>query len=697
MGLRRYPGATPFSRRQANIFYGRDKDIDKLLTLIQVEKKVLLYSKSGLGKTSLLEAGVLPKLPKNYSKISIRLFAYKPEAETPPEAKNAALKSEKAALKSETPLERVVNALKTVVNDLDTRNDTIIDQIVGNNQNDKTLWYYFKKIQIIENQQEGEAREKIFTLVFDQFEELFSYPKKDIEDFKTQLYELTELKLPDRIAALIAEGRQTDKELFNRENLGILHKKIEIKTVFAIRSDRLSLLNKLSDKLPDIQNTFYELLPLTYEQAQQAIENPARDNDPGFDTPPFTFHQKAIDKIIYELSDGKKENIETTQLQIVCHRIEEIVAAKTADGPRQIEVEDLPEFKNIFLNFYYDSLNLLQEENRGNAKRLIEDELITNNQRISLDEEICKKRLDNQELMVLVNTHLLRSEQNTFGRFSYEISHDTLVEPILESKKKYLDEQEKIELENKQKEELRKLREQQEEEAREREEELRLIRIEQERKEKERLREIKLQRKIFLAGTIVLVFLSAFLIYALRQKSLADERKIIAEENFKNFVLSEFDRNFKGGETFKNKEYPDYEEALKRYQVARTMFDKLNKYELKVDNRIIDTLHVNLLIDTCKNNIPKKNKHEALMRQFENSEKRREYLEAMNFLNDALDLGYDNTNVQKKKDELLKQAMKVYKKDIEDFGEMGDETMRDETTIKKNIFEKAYNYKKTVK
>jgi hypothetical protein len=690
MGLRRYPGATPFSRRQANIFYGRDKDIDKLLTLIQVEKKVLLYSKSGLGKTSLLEAGVLPKLPKNYAKISIRLFAYKPEAETPPEAKNA-------ALKSETPLERVVNALKTVVNDLDTRNDTILDQIVGNNEPDKTLWYYFKKAQLLASKSEDDDSENIFTLVFDQFEELFSYPKKDIDDFKTQLYELTELKLPDRIAALIAEGRQTDRELFNRENLGVLHKKIEIKTVFAIRSDRLSLLNKLSDKLPDIQNTFYELLPLTYEQAQQAIENPARDNDPGFDTPPFTFHQKAIDKIIKELSDGKTENIETTQLQIVCHRIEEIAAAKTGDGPRQIEEEDLPEFKNIFLNFYYDSLNRLQEENRDNAKRLIEDELITNHQRISLDEEICKKRLDDQELLVLVNTHLLRSEQNTFGRFSYEISHDTLVEPILESQKKYLDEQEKIKLENKQKEELRKLREQQEEEAREREEELRLIRIEQERKEIERQREIKLQRKIFLAGTIVLVFLSAFLIYALRQKSLADERKIVAEENFNNFVLSEFDRNFRGGETYKNKEYPDYEEALKRYQVARTMFDKLNKYELKVDNRIIDTLHVNLLIDTCKNNIPKKNKHEELMRQFENSEKRREYLEAMNFLNDALDLGYDNTNVQKKKDELRKQAMKVYKKDIEDFGEMGDETMRDKTTIKMNIFEKAYNYKKTVK
>ncbi len=65
MIARRYPGALPFNSKQQNIFYGRDKDIEKLLTLIQVEKQVLLYSKSGLGKTSLLEAGVIPELPEN--------------------------------------------------------------------------------------------------------------------------------------------------------------------------------------------------------------------------------------------------------------------------------------------------------------------------------------------------------------------------------------------------------------------------------------------------------------------------------------------------------------------------------------------------------------------------------------------------------------------------------------------------------
>jgi len=646
MGHRRYPGATPFSSKQANIFYGRDKDIGRLLTLIQVEKKILLYSKSGLGKTSLLEAGVLPKLPKNYLPISIRLFAYKKGAETP--------------------VERVIKTLTNLFTGLDNTNDTIIDQLIGHNATEKSLWYYFKKAQLISNQQAGAGSEKIFTLVFDQFEELFTFPKQDIDNFKNQLYELIELKLPDQIARLIAEGWQTDQELFCRENLSLFHKKIEITTVFAIRSDRLSLLNKLSDKIPDIQNTFYELLPLTYEQAQQAIENPANDPNASFETPPFTFHKDAIDKIISELSEKRTENIETTQLQIVCNRIEEIAAAKPVNGPRQIEVKDLPEFKNIFLNFYFDSINRLPEENREDAKRLIEDDLIRNNLRISLDYEMCKKRLKEDELRTLVDAHLLRAEQNTMGRFSYEVSHDTLIEPILDSKKIYSDELERIRLENKQKEELR------------------LIREEQEQVEKERQRKMKQQRNIFIAGTVVLIFLSIFLIYALQQKSNA-------EKNYENFVKSEFKRNFYEGIAQEDKEAPDFKEASISYQAARSFLDTLKIDELIVDGQKISTRKLDSLIRASESKIPNKGHHEELMRQFENSEKDREYLKAMNFLNDAMRLDYNSKNVQKKKIELYNHAIKVYDNDLKDFVEMEDFKLRDETTIKKNKLTEAFN------
>ncbi len=628
MGLRRYPGATPFSRKQANIFYGRDKDVRKLLTLIQVEKKVLLYSKSGLGKTSLLEAGVLPKLPGNYTTISIRLFAYKPGAETP--------------------LERVINALRSVVGDIDAHNDTIVDQVNGDDEKDKTLWYYFKKAQLLASPPDDDEPEKIFTLVFDQFEELFSFPKNEIEEFKNQLYELLELKLPDRFALLIDEGRENNRKLFSRETIGLLHKKIEIKTIFAIRSDRLSQLNNFSDRFPDIQSTFYELLPLTYDQARQAIINPAMDKDPGFETPPFVFHKNAIDKIIHELSDGGTENIETTQLQIVCHRIEEIAAAKTADGLIQIEVDDLPEFKNIFLNFYFDSINRLSEDNHDKAKRLIEDELIRNHQRISLDEEICKEYLGEKDLRTLVDTHLLRAERNTFGRFSYEVSHDTLVEPILESRKKYRDELEKIRLEEERQEELRKLRE------------------EQEIEEKERQRKIRQQRsiiKIIGVSFLISVALGVFGFVKMRE---AREQERIANENFEMFKRSQYDSNLDKGN--RAKRMASYREAIAYFVQAKEFMQTLN-----------DTVVVDSLIRESEGRLTLEGYHDSIMKKAAAYREYKEYLRAMAELNQALELRFDTTLVQRERRDLFDHAMNVYRKDSADYKDMKDLQLQNKT------------------
>jgi len=58
----RYPGAQPFTTQQKQIFFGRDKDVEKLYDLIRLENLVVLYSKSGLGKSSLINAGIIPNI-----------------------------------------------------------------------------------------------------------------------------------------------------------------------------------------------------------------------------------------------------------------------------------------------------------------------------------------------------------------------------------------------------------------------------------------------------------------------------------------------------------------------------------------------------------------------------------------------------------------------------------------------------------
>ena len=61
----RYPGAQPFTAGDRRIFYGRETDTRRLAALIRLEQMVVLYGTSGLGKSSLLNAAVVPRLEES--------------------------------------------------------------------------------------------------------------------------------------------------------------------------------------------------------------------------------------------------------------------------------------------------------------------------------------------------------------------------------------------------------------------------------------------------------------------------------------------------------------------------------------------------------------------------------------------------------------------------------------------------------
>ena len=62
--LYRYPGAQPFRDNDfaRRTFFGRDADAVAVTDQILANRLVIVYAKSGLGKTSLLNAGVAQRL-----------------------------------------------------------------------------------------------------------------------------------------------------------------------------------------------------------------------------------------------------------------------------------------------------------------------------------------------------------------------------------------------------------------------------------------------------------------------------------------------------------------------------------------------------------------------------------------------------------------------------------------------------------
>ncbi len=402
--ISRYPGTRPFELAERGLFYGREREINDLTRMTILERLVVLFGKSGYGKSSLLQAGVLPKLglqEEIWTPISIRLGVYNGQV---------------------SPNQIVVEHLKKGENGENTE---------GSFLDDSTLWKAFKKRQSPEK-----AR---ILLIFDQFEEFFTYPLAQQKAFKTALAELIYSSMPQ---AIVEEFKAAPIE-----QQRFLARAMNIHVLVSIRSDKLSFLHSLKDALPAILHSRFELQGLNIAQARQAIEAPAtaEKSTINFTAPPYTFEKEALDFMVNKLSERSSEvliepQIEAFQLQIVCQEIEDKVINS---GKIIITKADLPSFEAVYEDYYQTQIDKISDPVIKKVARIIlEEKLISGN----LDNNSARREpMSGSKLMEeaaatqdlldnLVNFRLLRREPNSLGGDSYEISHDTLISPVLKSK-----------------------------------------------------------------------------------------------------------------------------------------------------------------------------------------------------------------------------------------------------------------------
>lgn len=398
----RYPGVKPFATSENMLFFGRETDLDLLNTLIFIKQTVVLYGKSGYGKSSLINAGIIPKLKENeqWTHFSIRFNNY----------------SEKDTDQNLSPFQTVRQRLSE---QLAVQPGNILDSLIPA---ENSMWYWIK-------QQQLQKRKLSFIIFFDQFEELFTYPKEQVSEFSEQLSQLLYSTLPINFRKKIAELE--DSNAITDELHEFLYEKPEIKVIFSVRSDRLALLNSLTDKHPSILQNFYELDALNIEDARKAIIGPARlPQELGFETPDFVFTDKAIDKILASIANPQDNKIEAATLQIVCRYVENSLVRDK--GMREIDADDLGDITDIFQQYYQGILSGLTDTEKAKAQKLIEDELIDGNRRNPLSEPYIKAKfgLSDALLSNLEQSSLLRKERDAAGRILYEVSHDTLINAI---------------------------------------------------------------------------------------------------------------------------------------------------------------------------------------------------------------------------------------------------------------------------
>ncbi len=416
--LPRYPGAQPFETHQSGIFFGRDKDVVALSRIVRQEPLTVLYSKSGMGKSSLLNAGLVPSMEQSgeFHTLRIRFNSfdkkYMAGSQIMPDIKTR----------------KIIRGSEKVV-------ITFLDKLI---ENEETIWHDLKEQQIFVQQElvKTGLPPKKTLLIFDQFEELFTYPADAILAFRKQLAEALYTPLPSRYWDMLELYGQEESPL-NEAEQALLQKPLELRVIMAIRQDRMHLLGQLTDYLPNLNKNWYELRPLTLQQARQAIVAPAGFNG-DFISNQYRYEERAIEVILNFLTECGTESVENTQLQIICSSIETKVIQKSLTFIRLTDVGDLDA---VIENYYLEKISTVGSEiEQLAARKLLEEGLIYEEEerRLSLYEGLIVKvhAVSVEVLRKLVDSHLLRAEPSLNGGYTYELSHDTLVAPVLKAKSK---------------------------------------------------------------------------------------------------------------------------------------------------------------------------------------------------------------------------------------------------------------------
>jgi len=280
-------------------------------------------------------------------------------------------------------------------------------------------------------------------LILDQFEELFTIQSPEArEAFIAQLAGLIRGVRP------AADGDAADTALS--------HAPPSVKVLISLREDYLGHLEELSPAIPEILDNRFRLGPLLEPEARQAIVEPARLDDPRLASQPFEYAPQALDGIWKFLSHRQpgqavvsQPYVEPFQLQLVCQRAEEIALEAQ---PRNPAAGDAPlvtitwdalggdaGLRATLASFYERQIaSLTTPRSRHAARRLCEYGLISaSGRRLSLEEGEIQRayRLDRAALVELVERRLLRADTRVASVY-YELSHDTLVPPILASRRR---------------------------------------------------------------------------------------------------------------------------------------------------------------------------------------------------------------------------------------------------------------------
>ena len=391
-----WPGLAAFSEDDRNFFRGRERETDELSRLVRRERLTVLFGRSGLGKSSLLGAGMFPALREDLHLPVYLRISYGATA-TPRQQVWSALAAACAADAIEAPPPHA----------------------------DESMWGYFHRADAgFWNRRRCPM---LPVLVFDQFEELFTVGQADeasraaARAFIEELSDLVEDRPSETLRRqLDADAARSDAIDFDRRGC---------KVVISFREDFLAEVEGLRRRMPSVIRNRFRLLPMDGAQARAVISS-------GGDLVAPAVAERIIGLAWRNRADAPTADdadrieIDPALLSVICR---ELNLRRQAAGAAEIKADLLAGAeREILADFYERTLEGLDPA----VRTFVEDELITAagyRDNFAFDDALARPGVTGPALLHLVSGRLLRVDERS-GVKRLELTHDVLTRVVKESR-----------------------------------------------------------------------------------------------------------------------------------------------------------------------------------------------------------------------------------------------------------------------
>ncbi len=382
-----WKGLDSYSYSDNSIFYGRSNETETLTDTILNNRFTILYGPSGVGKSSLLNAGVRPKLSENkffVVDVSLRQFDLKSDL---PVSSQIIARVRECAINAHidiTPLSK--NEIKGFYED--------------------SLWYFFHTNEF------WSSKNEMLTpiVIIDQFEDIFKdeVREQSPEQFFNNLDELSNVVPPMSMR----------EDLLNMDSFRY-NQSADFRFVFSLREDYLPRLDDYvySLNIPELRKSRYSITLLDKDQAREIIQGPANG----------IVSDSVADKIITILSTQASHNrllhkIEPFLLSLFMYRV---YIEMTRRGLNVISEELINKIgADVVNDFYIESMKKVSSK----AMKHLENVLLTpkgHRDSISYDKLMASEKVSDEELKKLLDARILK--KNTINNVErFEFTHDIL-------------------------------------------------------------------------------------------------------------------------------------------------------------------------------------------------------------------------------------------------------------------------------